>query len=133
MQSVRPILEYSVQAWSSWLQSDIDLLENVQRGAGKAVSGLKGSYEDKHSSMNMLSLQQRRLHGDMIETIKLVHDIEDIAPSKLFTIASNYHNHATRNSTVVTENIAAPSYGLIKEPSKLELRSNFFLQRILSQ
>ena len=117
MQSVRPILEYSVQAWSSWLQSDIDLLENVQRRAGKAVSGLKGSYEDKLSSMNMLSLQQRRLRRDTIETFKLLHNIEDIDPSKFFNIASSCHNHATRNSTVVIKNIAAPSYGLIKGAS----------------
>ena len=83
IQRVRPILEYSVQAWSPWLQSDIDLLENVYCRAVKAVSGLKGSYEDKHSSMNMLSLQQRRLQGDMIKTLKLLHNIEDIDPSKL--------------------------------------------------
>ena len=83
IQRVRPILEYSVQAWSSWLQSDIDLLETVYCRAVKAVSGLKGSYEDKHSSMNMLSLQQRRLQGDMIKTLKLLHNIEDIDPSKL--------------------------------------------------
>ena len=57
----------------------------------------------------------------MIERFKLLYNIEDIDPSKFFTIASSYHNHATRNSTVVTENIAALSYGLIKGPNKLEL------------
>ena len=112
-----------MQAWSPWLQyqSDIDLFENIQRRVVKDISGLKESYEDKLSSMNMLSLQQGRLYGDMIETFKLLHDIEDIDQSKIFTIASSYHNHATRNSTVVTENIAALSYGLIKGPNKLEL------------
>ena len=41
IQCLRPILEYSMQAWSPWLQLDIDLLENFQRRVVKAVSGLK--------------------------------------------------------------------------------------------
>ena len=45
VQYVRPILEYAVQAWSPWLQQDIDLLESVQVRAVKAISGLKGTYK----------------------------------------------------------------------------------------
>ena len=48
VQYVRPILEYAVQAWSPWLQQDIDLLESVQVRAVKAISSLKGTYALVH-------------------------------------------------------------------------------------
>ena len=44
---VRPHLEYAVQAWCPWLQGDINLLEDVQKRAVRAVSGITGSYEQK--------------------------------------------------------------------------------------
>ena len=132
IQRVRPILEYCGQAWCPWLRQDIDLLENVQRRAVRAVSGLNGTYEEKLLSLNMLSLEQRRLRGDMIETYKLLHNFEDIDPSTFFYLSANNHNYATRHSAVVSENIAIPSYGLIKCQSKLDLRSNFFSQRVVS-
>ena len=68
----------------------------------------------------------------MIETFKLLHQIEDVDSSKFFSISSNTHNHTTRQSTVITDNVTLPSYGLIKGPSKLELRSNFFSQRVVN-
>jgi len=69
-QYVRPHLEYCVQAWSPWLQQDIDLLENVQRRAVRSISGLSGSYEEKLKELKMYSLKDRRTRGDMIETYK---------------------------------------------------------------
>ena len=107
---MRPILEYCGQAWCPWLRQDIDLLENVQRRAVCAVSGLNGTYEEKLLSLNMLSLEQRRLRGDMIETYKLLHNFEDIDPSMFFYLSANHHNYPTRHSAVVYENIATPSY-----------------------
>ena len=67
-QYVRPHLEYCVQAWSPWLLQDKELLENVQRRAVNAVSGLSGTYNEKLSSLKLLSLEQRRLRGDMLFT-----------------------------------------------------------------
>ena len=39
---VRPLLEYSIQAWSPYLQKDIDEIEKVQRRATKIPYALKG-------------------------------------------------------------------------------------------
>jgi hypothetical protein len=39
-QYVRPHLEFAVQAWSLWLQADIDVLEKVQKWAVSMVSRL---------------------------------------------------------------------------------------------
>ena len=35
---VRPKLEYCVQAWGTYLQKDIDLLEKVQRRAARMMT-----------------------------------------------------------------------------------------------
>ena len=131
-QYVRPHLEYDVQAWRPWLQQDIDMLENVQRRALKAVSGLHGSYKEKLKSLSMLSLEERRQRGDMIETFKIIHNIEDIDPSKFFSFSSNNHNYATRQATVISEDVIIPSFGLVKGPSRIELRMNFFSQRVVN-
>ena len=131
-QYVRPHLEYSVQAWSPWLQQDVDLLENVQRRAVKAVSGISGSYDDKLVDLNLPSLSKRRFRGDMIETYKILHKIEDVVPSKFFTISSNHHTYATRQATEISEDTIIPSLGLTKGPSKLALRTNFFSQRVIN-
>ena len=132
-QYVRPHLEYDVQAWSPWLQQDIDLLEDVQRRAVRAVSGLVGSYEQKLETLNMLSLEKRRCRGDMIQTFKLVQRIEDVNASKFFQFSSDTHNHATRQSTTILEDeTCAPSVGLVRGPSHLDIRTNFFSQRVVN-
>ena len=133
-QYVRPHLELCVQAWCPWLQQDIDLLENVQRRAVRAVSGLSGSYNEKLQQLKMLSLEERRHRGDMIETFKIVRGIEDVDLSTFFSISCSHHNHATRQAVTVNEddNTTIPSYGLLKGPSRLDLRSNFFTQRVVN-
>jgi len=51
---VRPLLEYSIQAWSPCFRKDINCLEQVQRRATKLVVGLKKlDYPDR---LNMLGL-----------------------------------------------------------------------------
>ncbi len=131
-QYVRPHLECCIQAWSPWLQQDVDLLENVQKRAVKAISGLTGTYEEKLKSLKMLSLEDRRRRGDMIETFKLVHGFENVDSSKFFSFSHNNHHHATRQATVVTESSVIPVFGLSQGPSKLELRRNFFTQRVVA-
>jgi ribonuclease P/MRP protein subunit RPP40 len=47
-QYVRPHLEFAVQAWNSWTQQDIEVLERVQKRAVGMVSGLRGAtYKEK--------------------------------------------------------------------------------------
>ena len=133
-QYVRPYLECCVQAWSPWLQRDIDILEDVQRRAVRAVSGLKGSYEEKLLILKLPSLQQRRLRGDMLQTFKIVNQIDDIDPNIFFRFSSSTHRHATRLASSINEEtlIAEPSYGLCyRSRSNLELRKNFFSNRVV--
>ena len=133
-QYVRPHLEYCVQAWSPWLQQDIETLENVQRRAVNSVSGLTGSYEEKLEKLKMYSLKDRRTRGDMIQTYKILHHIDDVDPSKFFSMSSTYHSYATRQATNVSEIgfSTTPTWSLQKGQCRVDLRRNFFSHRVVN-
>ena len=69
----------------------------------------------------MTTLEKRRLRGDMIETFKIIKGLESIPPSKLFDSSPNVHN--TRGH----------SLKLNKTRSNLEIRRNFFSQRVVNE
>ncbi|KAF4531054.1 hypothetical protein B566_EDAN019067 [Ephemera danica] len=71
---IRPHLEINIQAYSPFLRRDITLLEKVQRRATKRVVGLQElSYPNRLKTLNLFSLEHRRLRGDMILTHKILH------------------------------------------------------------
>ena len=70
---VHPNLEYCIQAWSPYLQGDIQKVECVQRRAIKLVPSLKDiSYEKRLKMFGLTTLQERRVRGDMIEVFKIL-------------------------------------------------------------
>ncbi len=82
---IRPLLEYCVQIWSPHKRGDIDLLERVQRRATKIVPALRNlTYEERLRRLNLTTLEERRVRGDMIETYKLLTGKEDINPEMFF-------------------------------------------------
>ena len=70
---IRPHLEYAVAVWSPWLKKDIAILEAPQRRATKMIKGFSHlSYECRLKSLNLFSVNYRRLRGDMILTYKIL-------------------------------------------------------------
>ena len=96
---VRCHLEYAVQSWNPWLEKDIEVLESVQRRAVRQVRGLSGSYEEKLQQCGLTLLADRRVRGDMIQTFKIVNQIDDIPIETFFKIT--FHSHATRTAVTV--------------------------------
>ena len=89
---VRPLLEYCVQAWCPYYQKDIAKLERVQHRVTKMIPSLRNkSYEERLKELNLYTLTQRRLRGDLIQVFKIIKGIDNMDCSKYFTIdRSNY-------------------------------------------
>ena len=74
---VRSHLEYCIQFWSPSLASEKKMIESVQRRALKLINGYKNiSYVDRLLYSNLISLDKRRLRGDLFEMFKMSKDIE---------------------------------------------------------
>ena len=64
---IRPTMEYAIQAWSPWLQKDIDLMQRIYHRATKVVAGLQHRpYLERIASLNLFDFNYRRFRGDMI-------------------------------------------------------------------
>jgi len=87
---VRPILEYAVQFWSPTYRVDVDRLERVQRRATKLVPELRNfGYERRCRELDLLTLEQRRLRGQLIETFKIVRGHSTLDPGAIFSFNEN--------------------------------------------
>jgi ribonucleases P/MRP protein subunit RPP40 len=117
---VRPRLEYCIQAWCPYLRKDIDSLERVQRRATKLIEGYKDlSYEDRLDKTGLISLEKRRVRGDLIQVFKMINGIDKIDYRKFFEMSGV---HRTRGHNC----------RLIKKRSKLDIRKYFFSQRVVN-
>lgn len=60
-------LECWVQLWAPQYERAMDTLEKVQQGAKKVIKGLEHlSYEERLREPGLLSVEKRRLRGDLI-------------------------------------------------------------------
>ena len=73
-----------VRTWVYWLKLQkypkyINKLESIQRSVTKVISKLqKKSYVERLIELNSLILSKRRLRDDLIQVIKIFHDIDNI-------------------------------------------------------
>ena len=70
-----PHLEYCVQAWRPYLKKT-NLMEGVQRRATKLVPSMRYySYEERLKFFNLITLETRRIRGDLIEVFTILNGI----------------------------------------------------------
>ena len=73
----------------------------------------------------------------MIQTFKIVKQIDNVDPTKYFQIAADQHNHATRQAREVVraanpvENEAVPTVNLTKPKANKDPRKYFFTHRVV--
>ena len=84
---VWPHLEYCIQACSPSLRRVVNALERVQRRATRLVPSLRDlPYEVRLERLNLPSLEDRRMRGDMIETFKILKGYNRIDAGKFFSL-----------------------------------------------
>ena len=95
---VRPHLEFAAPAWSPWLESDINVLENVQKRFVRMVSGLHSTtYEDKLKELGILTLKDRRVYFDLIETFKCIRGYSKVKYEQFFILEKDIERRPTRD------------------------------------
>ncbi len=86
---VRPRLEYATQVWSPFYLMDIDLVESVQRRFTKRIPGCyELAYTDHLASLNLVSLEYRRLVFDLVMVYKILYGLVDIDSSQFFMLST---------------------------------------------
>jgi len=89
-------MEYCVQAWSSHLHKDIQILKMVQRAATIVPHLKTRNYKDRLSQLGLTTLGTRRLRGDLIKTFKIMTDRENL-DKNLFFFQLSTSGHGLRN------------------------------------
>ncbi len=124
-QYVLPHLDFASQAWSPWLSGDKEVLENVQKRAIKQVTGLAGrSYEERLGELGMVTLEERRHQADMAQVYKILHGKDRVDPASWFEMAASRERMTRR---------AADPLNLAAKHCRLDMRRNFFSQRVVNR
>ena len=85
---VRPILEYNSVVWSPVLKCEIDALERVQRRFTKRLRGMDSlSYTDRLAKLELITLELRRLHNDLIMCYKITFGLVEIQFRDFFSLS----------------------------------------------
>jgi hypothetical protein len=116
---VRPIVEYGHPAWQPFHKTLCADIEDVQRRATRLLSSIRDlPYSERLKALHLPCLEHRRLRGDLIDTYKYVHGLYRV-PMPKFQLSSN---RDTRGH----------SLKLAKGRCRLNVRSNFFSQRVIN-
>ena len=114
---VRPHLEYANVIWHPFYKNQLEALEKVQRRYTKFIPGLsEKSYYERLVELKLPSIKYRQLRGDLIQTFKIIHNIDNLNCSDFF----DFNVNKTRNSNLKLQ----------KEYAKTNSRKNFLSLRI---
>ena len=129
---VRPHLEYCVQAWSPWTLGDKEILEKVQKRAFKMVTNFKGrTYEEQLAEAGMVTLEERRRRGDLIQVYRVMNGVDNVDPGIWFNMAEVRNGATATRQTQGFMNVQGSHW--TRGEGGLEIRKNFWSQRVTDQ
>ena len=118
-------MDYCTSAYSPWTQGDKGILKNVQRRAIGMVTNFKGrTYEEKLVEAGMVTLEARRLRGDLLQAYRVLNRVDDVDPNKWFTMVQE---RAGAMSTRHTHGVLNVERG----EGTGDVRRNFWSQRVV--
>ena len=86
-QRIRPHLDYGMTACPPGSSADSKLLEAVQSKATALVYGLKKlNSEERRKKLELMTLEQRRDRGDLIEVFKMLKGMTRINPNQFWEV-----------------------------------------------
>ena len=86
-QRVRPHLDYGISACPPSSVVDAKLLERVQSKATALVDGMRGlNAEERRKRLGLMTLEEQRERGDMIEVFKMLKGLTRIDPSEFWEV-----------------------------------------------
>ena len=86
-QRIRPHLDYGMTACPPDSAADAKLLERVQGKATALVYGLRGlNAEERRKKLGLMTLEERRERGDLIEVFKILKGLTRIDPAEFWEV-----------------------------------------------
>jgi len=97
------------------------MIERVQHRFTRMVPGFSQlSYRDRLDRLGLWSLEERRNRADLIEVFKMCKGLSEISMESMFEFSSNKH-------------LGGHEFKLSKHRSKLEVRHQFFADRLVNR
>ena len=102
-------VKYANSIWSPKLKRQSAAIEHMQRRATKLLCEIREwSYERRFKFLNLPLLKYRRYRGDLIQTYKIIHTIDDLKTEDFFTVR-NDTNTRSMNVNFYIENCSSNS------------------------
>ena len=118
-QRIRPHLDYGMAACPPGTSAEAKALEAVQSKATALVYGLRAkNSEDRRQTLGLMTLQQRRERGDLMEVYKILNGLTKIDPSAFWEVRPE------RNGIRLVKELAT---------SGRRQRQNFFSYRVVQK
>ena len=101
-QRIRPHLDYGMAACPPGSCAEAKTMESIQSKATALVHGMKGkNSEERRLALNLMTLQQRRERGDLIEVYKILNGLTKIDPTSFWEVRQ------ARNGVRLVKELAA--------------------------